>query len=153
MTLSYDDIFSRFLGCITDYDIVSVNPDDAYSQMREWLRKAYSKPYLNRIFSSSVLDDEIQTLTFEMSFKVNDDSDKEFVIEILSKGMVIEWLQPQVKSKLLTQQMFSGKEQKHFSQAQHISEMRGMLEDTIIEQRKIIRDRGYIYNSYLGGNT
>lgn len=149
MTLSYEDIFSRFLGYITDYNIASMNMDDAYDMMREWLRKAYSKPYLRRLFSSSTLDDEIQTLTYEMDFIVEDEADKDFVSDILAKGMVIEWLQPQVKSKLFTQQMFAGKEQKFFAQANHVSELRGLLEDITLEQRKMIRDRGYINNSYL----
>lgn len=149
MTLSYEEIFSRFLGYITDYSIASMNIDDAYDMMREWLRKAYSKPYLRRLFSSSVLDDEIQTLTYEMEHQVEDEEDKNFVTEALAKGMVIEWLQPQVKSKLMTQQMFGGKESKFYAQSNQLSELRGLLEDITLEQRKMIRDRGYFYNSYL----
>ena len=30
-----------------------------------------------------------------------------------------------------------------YSQANHINELRAMLDDAIIEQRKLIRDRGY----------
>lgn len=149
MTLSYDEIFSSFLGYITDYNIASMSMQEAYDMMVEWLRKSYSRPYTRRLFSSSVLDDEIQTLTFEMEYQKDEDMDKDFVIEVLSKGMVIEWLQPQVKSKLLTNQMFGGKEQKWFAQANQLDQLRGLLEDTKLEQRKMIRDRGYIYNSYL----
>lgn len=149
MTLSYEDIFSSFLGYVTDYNLASADFQDATDMMREWLKKAYSKPYLRRLFSSSILDDEVQTFTFEMDFEFTDDSDMDFVTDILAKGMVIEWLQPQVKSRLMTAQFFGGKEQKWFSQAQHISELRGLLEDITLEQRKMIRDRGYINNSYL----
>lgn len=149
MTLSFDDIFSSFLGYVTDYNIASMNIQDAYDMMVEWLKKAYSKPYARRLFSSSTLDTEIQTLTFEMNYKKDDEMDKDFVLEVLSRGMVIEWLQPQVKSKLLTQQFFGGKEQKYYAQSNQLDQVRALLEDAILEQRKMIRDRGYIYNSYL----
>lgn len=149
MTLSYDDIFSSFLGYVTDFDLAGVDEQDAGDMMSEWLKRAYSKPYVRRLFSSSSLDDGMQELTFEMEFKFDDESDKDFVTDVLSKGMVIEWLQPQVKSKLLTAQMFGGKEQKFYAQSTHLSEVRALLEDTILEQRGMIRDRGYINNSYL----
>lgn len=150
MTLSYDEIFSSFLGYVTDYTLANIDFQDATDMMCEWLRKAYSKPYLRRLFSSAVLDDELQMFTFEMTFQYSEDEDISFTTDVLAKGMVIEWLQPQVKSRLMTSQFFGGKEQKWFSQAQHISELRGLLEDITLEQRKMIRDRGYINNSYLG---
>lgn len=151
MTLSYDEIFSSFLGYVTDHNIASMSIQDSYELMCEWLHKSYSKPYLKRLFSVSSLDDEIQTLTFEMSFVVNDDSDKDFVIDVLAKGMVVEWLQPQVKNKLLISQFFGTKDQKYYSQSNHIDVVKALLEEAKIEQRKIIRDRGYISNSYLEG--
>lgn len=149
MTLSYEDIFSDFLGYITDFGFTQEDVQDVYEMMREYINKAMSKPYVRRLFSSSVLEDEIQTFNFEMSNPVEESADADFVREVLAKGMIIEWLQPQVKSKLLTAQMFSGKEVKYYSQSQMLSEMRGLLEDAQLEQRKIIRDRGYIYNPYL----
>ena len=150
MTLSYDDIFSSFLGYITDYNIASMNMQEAYDMMVEWLKKTYSSPYIRRLFSSSKMDDEVQIFTFEMEYSKDEEMDKDFVIEVFSKGMDIEWLQPQVKSKLLTAQFFGGKEQKFYAQANQLDQLRGLLEDTTLEQRKMIRDRGYIYNSYLG---
>lgn len=151
MTLSYDEVFRSFLGNITDYKIASMTMQDAYDMMVEWLHKAFSKPYVRRLFSSSILDDTVQTFSFEMSYEVDENSDKDFAIDVLAKGMVIEWVQPQVKSGLNIAQGFFGKEQKFYSQQAHLSELRGLLEDTQLEQRKIIRDRGYIYNPYLEG--
>lgn len=148
-SLAYDSIFSQFLGYISDYDIASLDFSDANEFMSECLHKALAKPYIRRLFSSSSLDDEIQMFQFEMKYVVEPSADLDFVQDILSKGMVIEWLQPQVKSKNLTAQIFTGKEQKFFSQANHLSELRNLLEDAQLEQRKLIRDRGYINNLYL----
>lgn len=150
-SLSYDEIFSDFLGSVTDYDLASIDIDDMYGLMTEYLHKALSQSYVRRLFASVNFDDVVQNLTFEMDNSVDDAADLDFVKYILSKGMVVEWLKPQVRSKVNIAQFFGGKEQKWFSQAQHLSELRGLLEDTQLEMRKAIRDRGYIYNPYLEG--
>lgn len=150
-SLSYDEIFSDFLGSVTDYELASINIDDMYGLMTEYLHKALSLSYVRRLFSSVEFDDTIQSFTFELDNQVDEAVDLDFVKYILSKGMVIEWLKPQVRSKINIAQFFGGKEQKYYSQAQHLSELRGLLEDTQLEMRKAIRDRGYIYNPYLKG--
>ena len=63
--------------------------------------------------------------------------------------MVIKWLEPQVKSKVNIAQMFGGKEQKFYSQSQHLSELKDMLETEKISLNKLIRDRGSVFNPYL----
>ena len=148
-SLSYDEIFSDFLGSVTDYELASIDIDDMYGLMTEYLHKALSLSYVRRLFSSISLDDTIQEMSFEVANAVDETADVDFIKYILSKGMVIEWLKPQVRSKLNIAQFFGGKEQKWFSQAQHLTELRGLLEDTQLDMRKAIRDRGYIYNSYL----
>ena len=148
-SLSYEEIFSDFLGNVTDYDIASMEISEAYSMMTEYLHKALSNTYIRRLFSSIQYDDSIQIFEYELTNKVEDEQDSDFVKSIITKGMVIEWVKPQVRSKLNMAQMFGGKEQRFFSQSQHLSELRGLLEDTQLELRKEIRDRGYIYNPYL----
>ena len=150
-SLSYDEIFSDFLGSVTDYELASINIDDMYGLMTEYLHKTLSQSYIRRLFSSVSFDDTIQVFTFEMANSVDNTADLDFTRYILSKGMVVEWLKPQVRSKTNIAQMFTGKEEKFYSQAQHLSELRGLLEDTKLELRKVIRDRGYIYNPYLEG--
>ena len=150
-SLSYDEIFSDFLGSVTDYDLASISLDDMYGLMTEYLHKALSQTYVRRLFSTVEFDDTLQILSFEMANVVDEAADLDFTRYILSKGMVIEWLKPLVRSKTNIAQMFSGKEEKFYSQAQHLSELRGLLDDTKAELRKTIRDRGYIYNPYLEG--
>lgn len=148
-SLSYDDIFSDFLGSVTDYGLASIDIDDMYGLMTEYLHKALSLSYVRRLFSSVDLDDTIQEITFDVVNSIDENADIDFIKYILSKGMVVEWLKPQVRSKLNIAQFFGGKEQKYYSQSNHLSELRGLLEDVQLELRKAIRDRGYIYNPYL----
>ena len=148
-SLSYDEIFSDFLGSVTDYDLASIGLDDMYGLMTEYLHKTLSQSYVRRLFSTVSFNDTIQKFTFEMANSVDDDADLDFTRYILSKGMVVEWLKPQVRSKTNIAQLLAGKDQKYYSQAPHLSELKGLLKDTELELRKAIRDRGYIYNPYL----
>lgn len=150
-SVSYDDIFSNFLGSITDYDLqVNLSPSDSYSLMTEYLHKTVADQYVKHLFSSVTLDDDVQMFTYEMA---NGNDDAEFVVMAISKWMVYEWLHKEVRSKLNTAQFFGGKEQKFYSQAQHISELRALQDDAFKEARRFIQDRGYISNSYLVGGT
>jgi hypothetical protein len=46
-------------------------------------------------------------------------------------------------------QVFGGREQKWFSQSQDLNELQNLLENAESEVRNLIRDRGFIWNSYL----
>ena len=146
-SLKLDDIFSNFLGYIGDDQLATLDEGEAYDLMMEWLRKAYNRPYVRRLFSEFQLDTNEGEINIQMAFETTFDVD--FAVDVLALGMVIEWLKPQVRNRVNIAQFFGGKEQKWFSQSNHISELRAMLEDVTLEQRKIIRDRGYIYNPYL----
>lgn len=149
-SLSYDEIFNDFLGNITDYDFASFELNESYEIMTEYLHKTLSQTYIRRLFSSIEFDDDIQQLSFDMKESVEEYSDIDFVRYILSNGMVIEWLKPLVRNKSNIQQFFAGKEQNFYAQSSHLTSMRNLYDDVKLEVRKSIRDRGYIYNSYLG---
>lgn len=149
MTLSFEDVFSDFLGCVTDFDIVNGDMQFVYLEMSEWLLKAFKKPYVRTLFSSSSIDDEIQLITFEMKVPTTDEEDLDFICDVLAKGMVVEWLAPQVRSKMFTSQFFGGKEQKWFAQSNHLNEVRTLYNETKKELRSLIGERDGITNSYL----
>ena len=151
-SLQYNSIFEKFLGNITDYDFVSLSISDSYELMTEYLHKSLAETYVNRLFSSYELDDEINTLTYEMKQSISEDNDAEFISSALAKWMVYEWLHKQVRSITNTAQFFGGAEQKFYAQANHLSELRGLMDDAYKEARFFIQDRGYIKNSYLGGS-
>lgn len=154
MTLSYEEVFEYFLGYVTDYGLSSLNMQDAYSLMQEWLNKAIVKISMNSsLFSSYTNDREVMTLTFEMDYPTVEENDLFFVTDILAKAMTVEWLRPQVMSKTLTIQNMSNSEKKFYSQSQHLKELQDLYDSSRIEVEKLIRDRGYIHNSYLGGNS
>lgn len=149
-SLRYEKVFSNFLGRIKDYDLMTQDSADVYRQMNEWLHKGAAKPYVRRIFDDFEFDDETQEIEFELTSETyDDDMDEEFVSDILAMCMVVEWIEPQVKKTSLMAQFFGGKEQKFYAQANQLSGLQALLNETRREVRRQLRDFGYIYNPYL----
>ena len=152
-SLNYDNIYSRFLSKVEAYDFLELPEDSIYMLLSEWLHSVIANPYVRRLFNKFSIYDEIQEIQYEMKYSVDEDTDKEFLKEIISLGMIVAWLEPKVNSINNIAQMFGSKEEKFYSQSQHLSELRALLNDSKKKQRRMIADRGYAWNTYLDGVT
>lgn len=149
MTLQYENIFSMFLSKITDYSFLEYDEDFVRSQMVSWLHSSACIPRLRAKFTNLELDDEASILSFNLRNSISEQSDTGFTTDILARAMVISWLEPQVKSVLLTKQMLGGKEEKFYAQANHLSQLQQMLSSAKDELNNLLRDYGYLNNSYI----
>jgi len=153
-SLSYETIYSSLLRKITDYDFLCDSVDEVKASLAEYLHSAISKPYCRRMFMSVSFDNELEEITYDLKQITDEEQDNDFVTEMLALGMLVEWIEPILNSKLSMQQMItSSKESKFYSQAQHLSTIQSVYNGAVKKQRDLIRDRGFIYNRYLGGNN
>ena len=113
------------------------------------MRSTLSKPYIRRLLDNCTIDDDVEEVEYEMKFPFSEEEDQDFVEELIALGMVVEWLSPKYHSTLLTAQLFTNSEQKFYSQANHMAELKDMYNMAKNDLRKMIRDRGYINNGYL----
>lgn len=154
MTSAYQNIYSRFLIKVRDYEFAGLPEPNATEQMLDWLRSALSQPYIFRIFDSFSADDEIAEMEYTLTDITNEYNDQNFVEELLAYQMVVEWLQPKVKATTLINQMITNsKESKFYAQSNQLAQLRELLAEAETKVRSMLRDRGYIYNSYLGNNN
>ena len=149
--ISYNDVFSRALNKIDDPKELQLNNDDLLCIYTQRLHSAVSKPFIRKLFSSIKFDDEIQEFTFVLTDPVDDDSDKDFVLELFAMGIAIEWLEPKVKSLKNTAKFFGGKEEKKLKDDYSLN--KEMLKEMKIEQQKLIRDYGFAFKPYSKTNT
>lgn len=150
-SLTYNQIYSRLFSKIEAYDFIELLEDDLNELLCDWIHSASANPYVRRLFKTFVLDDELQEISYEMKYSVDDFSDEEFVIEILTLGVVMAWLEPKINSINNIAQMFGSKEEKFYSQSAHLSELQNLLNNCKKKQRRMIADRGYAWNTYLDG--
>lgn len=152
MTSSYEKIFNKFLGKVNDYDFLTIEESYLWEQVAEWVENAISTPAIRIIFSSITCDNETQTITYTLRNSAGDElSDQLYVEKLFTLSFVIQWLEPTVNNRINLDQVFGGKEEKFYSQAQMLSELSSLLETTKITLKKEIRDHDMIYNSYTSG--
>lgn len=150
-SVSYNEIFSRFYMRVKAYDLAALSKEQAEQNQVLWLHMASGKPYIRRLFPTWVMDDELESVSYTMETGTDDDTDKEFVLEIMSIGMAMQWLEPQLDNLVNIAQMFGDKNTNFYSQASHLTQLQNLYARLDQAQRSMIVDRGYIYNSYVRG--
>lgn len=85
-------------------------------------------------------DDEVQEFKDDLS---------DIEIELLALGMTKSWLDQYLNSTELVAQFLGGKEEKFYSQAAHIKELRDLRSDITLEMQKLHSYHTYTNNSYF----
>lgn len=150
MKIPFEKIFSRFRLMTTRFEPITLSREENLAFENEYLEESVSNQRLRRKFKTFKYDSELQELTCELKYSEDEESDERFVIEILAIGMVISWYQPQIDSVINTAPTMGGKEEKKILDNYKSSINR--FETLKKERYHMIRDRGYMYNSYLQGD-
>ena len=139
MATPYEKIYERFLSKITDFNLVEVDDYSFDKMMQGWL-------------NSSI----VRTRKCEHDLSLRSDKAQEFAedlsdleIELLSLGMVDAWVTPMLNSTELTLQFIGGKEEKYYSQAQHLSELRNLKKENALEMNRLHNYYTYTNNDYF----
>lgn len=137
---NFETVYNRFLFKIEDYKILELSDEETMKMLYNWMVSAIPK--------CKTLEHDLSKRNDEMEMFNSDLLDIE--IEILALQMVQEWLRPQVNSTLITKQFFGGSDSKWFAQANHLSQLLALQQQTKIEIKKLIRD--YTYQNYNFGS-
>ena len=155
LSISYEEIFSRFYTKVEAYDLMTLYNDVTMQNVTlcSWLHSAISTITLPKEDNIVELSDNDNVIEFELNRSIDDYSDKNFIIEILSYGIALAWIEPKVNSLTNISQMFGSSAEKWYSQSMHLNEIRSLRDDLYNKQRSLIRDRGYSSNDYLDGTS
>jgi hypothetical protein len=133
----YSTLYNRALAQITDPLLATLPEEDLNNMLHDWLMDAIVEPVVGTYDFSD--RDEVQ-----FNFDISDRDQK-----ILAIHMVRGWLAPQIRSVTLTQQVFGGKEEKYYAQANQLAEMRNLDAD-LQRQADLLFCRGtYLDNEYF----
>ena len=139
MATPYEKVYNRFFQKITDFNLMEVDDDTLGEMLRGWLSSAIVNTR-KREHNLSLRDDEIQEFNEDLS---------DLEIELLALGMKLAWLDQYLNSTEYVLQFIGGKEEKYYSQASHLSELRGLRTDTLLEMQKLHNYNTYTNNSYF----
>ena len=138
MATPYETVYGRFLNRTTDFNLGDLDDHTLGEMLKGWLHSAIVRTRTSNDLTAR--DDVAEVFN-------NDLSDLD--IELLAMGMTLAWLDPTINSTELTLQFIGGKEEKYYSQANHLAELRELRDNTKVEMQKLYRDSTYIKNSYF----
>ena len=146
--MNYELIFSKFLSKIDDPKLLTYDDETLYEVLEDFMSSTLAIPYVRKLFKSVTADKETKKLTYTMRISIDEDIDSNFILEIISKGMVIQWMTQKIDTALSLATVIGGKEEKSIRNEYKNNMAR--LKELKTELRKIIRDSNYIDNSYVG---
>ena len=135
----YSTLYNRALAQITDPLLATLPEEDLENMLHDWLLNAIVEPVIGE-YNFADRDDELKQFNFDISERDQ---------KILAIHMVRGWLAPQIRSVVLTNQVFGGKEEKFYAQANQLAEMRNLDAD-LQRQADLLFCRGtYLDNEYF----
>jgi hypothetical protein len=135
---SYEKVYGRFLNSITDFNLAELDDHTLNEMLKDWLYTSIVKTRTSSNLTERNEDEEVFN---------SDLSDLD--IELLAMGMKLAWLDQTLNSTDNILMFIGGKEEKFFSQANHIAELRALREDTLREMQKLYTYSTYTNNSYF----
>lgn len=148
--ISYNEVYSSFFSKVESYDLTNMVESHAYNMMQEWLHSVFGDPRIVKFFKDLNIDDEVNQLTLSLNKSSGSEQvDKMYVTNLLATGVALKWVEPKYRSQLNTNQVFGGKEEKYYSQAQHMTAILSMKQDLESSFYKLIRDYGVYHNDYV----
>lgn len=165
-SIRFEEIYSRFFLKTEANDLFSSSlPEEIRNELLcGYVHIAIADPVVRKLFSSIWISDphigendsgKIRIdglLEYEMEEASSDEEDKEFVLDVISDGMVLAWIDPKLNSIKNISQLISDSDKKFYAQSTHIQANRDLRLDIRLHRDKLISDRDFIDNEYLKGN-
>lgn len=139
MATPYEKVYNRFLQKVTDFNLVEIDDYSLDEMLQGWLTSAIVN-VRKREHNLSLRDNEIREFTEDLT---------DLEIELLALGMKLAWLDQYLNSTEYVLQFIGGKEEKYYSQASHLSELRELRKDTLREMNSLHNYDTYTNNSYF----
>ena len=91
MYITYDDIAAAFLSKITEFEFMNIPEKDRVSIIDGYMKRAIVEFKNVCTYDLSATDDVLREFTIDF-----DEQDVDEILEIISEGMVVQWLKPYV---------------------------------------------------------
>lgn len=103
MSVPYDIFISDFLDKITEFEFVKIQPDNREGILDGYMKRAFAafRKNCKYDFFTTYNDDSRE---FDVDIPENDLSE---ISEIVSEGMIVQWLKPYLHSQELLQNMLN----------------------------------------------
>lgn len=142
MIIKYEDIIEAFLSKITEFELLQLSDEDRESVIEGYLKRAIAafKNVSNHNLSP-IYDDDIKDYIFELSDITEPDKDE--LIEIISEGMIVQWLKPYVYKQEILENALSTADFSTYSPAELLNRVRETYTNAQKNYTQMIREYSY----------
>ena len=141
MTASYDLFIGAFLSKITERDLLTLEEDTRYEIVLDYMKRAVNGfKYVCRYNLAASYDDENQCFTVDIA-----EQDIDEIVDIVSEGMVVQWLKPYINSQELLQNVLNTRDFTMYSPAELLLRVGNAYKQAQKDYTQMVRE--YSYNT------
>lgn len=141
MTATYDLFIDAFLSKITERDLLVLEEDIRTEIVLNYMKRAVNGfKYVCRYNLATSYDDETQRFTIDIA-----DGDIDEIVDIISEGMVVQWLKPYVNSQELLQNVLNTRDFTMYSPAELLLRVGNAYKQAQKDYTQMVRE--YSFNT------
>lgn len=142
MSISYDSFTGAFLAKITEFDLLEIAPEERDVIMTGYMRRAMTK-----FAHVSKIDFAAYDNPAEHSFDVEGVSERDIeeVVDIISDGMIVEWLKPYVNKQELLENVLNTRDYNTYSSANLLLRVRETYKSAQADYTQRVREYSYAH--------
>lgn len=141
--LSYDLFTEAFLNKITEYDFLDMGSFERASITNGYLRRAVAEfRKNNKYVFSGKFDDAVREIDVDV-----DEEDVDELVNIISEGMVIQWMKPYLYKQELLESALNTRDFTGYSPAELLYRVRETYAQLEKEFRQMVREYSYNHSS------
>lgn len=141
MSISYDVFVSDFLDKLTEYELLGLFKTDREDRVYGFLRRAMYR--FDRVCSYDiVLSKNDDTKEYEVEIP---DEEIDEISDIVSEGMIVQWLKPYVNSQDLLENSLNTSDFTKYSSSTLLNQVRTAYESAEKNFKQMLLDYSYNY--------
>ena len=138
MTISYDVIEDAFLSKITEFELLKIPEEGRTVLLDGYLKRAASGFRKNCKYDLTAVDDVTREFTPDF---LEEDADE--LVEILSEGMIVQWLKPYIYKQELLENALNTRDFTTYSPAELSKQVRTTYEKAQRDYIQMVREYSY----------
>lgn len=139
MSVPYDTFVGGFLSKITEYDLLELEEEDRVSIVDGYMKRAISGfKKVCKYDLTSTANDELRV--FQVDIR---DEDLDELVDIISEGMVVQWLKPYLYKQEILQNVLNSRDWTTFSPAELLRRVGDACANAQRNYTQMIREYSY----------
>lgn len=139
MSIPYDEFTKAFLSKISEFDLLELDVDDSTEIVDVYMKRAIAAFKKNCKYDlTTTADDESRSFGLDVN-----QEDKDELIEIISEGMVVQWLKPYVYKQELLENVLNTRDFTLYSPAELLLRVGNAYAKAQKDYTQMIREYSY----------